>query len=172
MAIDRAVLCDGFLYGMASPFCDNQRVFPRGQNAVLFQAAVGSDSWEGHYAKGRMMFSLAWGFWEEDWSGGSFHCVFRKSKLEANGDEMVHVAGLYRAADGETLTDIDTFQKEIGHREVIALGEDGTVRVRAEMAEQIAVAIAESFGHMHHAKHGLAHVHQFEDPLAQNANVH
>jgi hypothetical protein len=109
--------------------------------------------------RARMMFSLSWGYWEEDWRGGSFHCVFRKSATKPDDNGMVQFAGLYRATDGEVLTDMDTFQQEISHREVIAFGKNGQVRVRAEMADQIAVAIAESFGRTHHSKPSLAHIH-------------
>jgi hypothetical protein len=58
------------------------------------------------------------------------------------------------------LTDIDTFEMEICRREVIAAGRDGSMRVRAEMADPIAAAIGEWLGKTHNnAKPVLACAH-------------
>jgi hypothetical protein len=89
-----------------------------------------------------MTSTCAWGYWEEDWFGGRFRCMFCESSLEPDDSGMVHIVGLYRARDGEVLSDINTFQEEIERREIVVIGEDGLVRVRAEVANQIAQAIA------------------------------
>jgi hypothetical protein len=80
-----------------------------------------------------MEITYSWGMWEETWPNGRFQCVFCKADPRSNG--MIHATGLYRASQGDTLFDIDTFQEEIRERAaVICDGRDG-VLVKGDVAE-------------------------------------
>lgn len=84
-----------------------------------------------------MAINYRWGSWEERWHKGRFSCVFVEARPKSDG--MIHAAGLYRAADGETFDDIDTFQEKISERMAV-VGDDGRgVLVRKEFSELLAI---------------------------------
>lgn len=80
-----------------------------------------------------MATSYAWGRWEEDWPKGRFRCVFVEAHSQPNG--MIHATGLYRAADGDTLYDIDTFRDAIAERTAVIVDANGDLAVKTEFAE-------------------------------------
>jgi hypothetical protein len=84
-----------------------------------------------------MAITYSWGTWEEVWYGGQFRCVFTEAYPERDG--MIHATGLYRAVDGETLDDIDTFQDRIAERTAVARDGNGGLLVRREFAELLAL---------------------------------
>jgi hypothetical protein len=80
-----------------------------------------------------MAVTYAWGTWKEDWPKGRFRCVFVESQSQPDG--MFHATGLYRAVDGDTLYNIDTFRETIAERAAVIIDGSGGVLVRTEFAE-------------------------------------
>jgi hypothetical protein len=80
-----------------------------------------------------MVVTYAWGRWEEDWPAGRFRSVFVEAQSQPDG--MIHATGLYRAVDGDTLYDIDTFQEMIAERAAVVIDGSGGLLVRTEFAE-------------------------------------
>jgi hypothetical protein len=80
-----------------------------------------------------MAITYAWGRWEEKWPNGRFRCIFVEAKPQP--DSMIHATGLYRAVNGDTLYDVDTFQEMIEERAAVIIDGSGSVLVRVEFAE-------------------------------------
>ena len=77
-----------------------------------------------------------WGTWVEDWPRGRFTCTFHEA-LPGRG--WIEAEGLYRAQDGDTLTDLDTYQAEIAARTQVVAASGGTIRVRAGYVAEASV---------------------------------
>jgi hypothetical protein len=84
-----------------------------------------------------MAVTYSWGHWEERWLNGQFQCVFVEVCPQSDG--LIHASGLYRAVDGDTLNDIDTFQEAIEARSAIVADARTGVLVKSEFAELLAI---------------------------------
>lgn len=84
-----------------------------------------------------MAATYTWGRWEEKWPNGRFQCIFVEAQPQRDG--MISATGLYRATDGDVLQNMATYQDTILERAAILSDGGGTVLVKTDFAELLAI---------------------------------
>lgn len=80
---------------------------------------------------------FAWGKWVDSRIGNRFAYVFRESYPV---DGWIEATGLYRAQDGDTLTDLDAIEADVKARTRIITKDTNPIRINANIAGVLALA--------------------------------